>query len=72
MFALVVSAPVLLQPISLSMVSGVQCNVENCLMQLYDRPYHKVSAEIAVAMVMLTENPANCEVLYIFCRSMRY
>ena len=33
---------------SRSLVSGVQCGVENCLMQLYVGPCHVVSAEIAV------------------------
>ena len=31
-------------------------------MQLYDEPCHVVSAEIAVAMAMANENPADCEV----------
>ena len=47
---------------SRSLVSGVQCDVENCLMQLYVGPCHVVSAEIAVAMAVPIENPADCEV----------
>ena len=47
---------------SRSLVSGVQCDVENCLMQLYVRPCHVVSAEIAVTMAVPIENPADCEV----------
>ena len=35
---------------SRSLVSGVQCDVENWLMQLYVGPCHVISAEIAVAM----------------------
>ena len=33
-------------------ISGVQCDVESCLMQLYVGPCHMVSAEIAVAMAV--------------------
>ena len=48
---------------SQSLVSGVQCEVVKLLMQLYvRRPCHMVSAETAVAMAVLTENPADCEV----------
>ena len=47
---------------SLSLVSGVQCDFENCLMQLYVGSCHVVSAEIAVAMDMPTDNLADCEV----------
>ena len=46
---------------SRSLVSGVQCDVENCFMQLYVGPCHVVSAEIAVAKAMQIENPADCE-----------
>ena len=45
-----------------SLVSGVQCDVENCLMQLYVGPCHMVSAEIAVVRAVSIENPANGEV----------
>ena len=45
-----------------SLVSVVQCDVENCLMQLYVGPCHEVSAEIAVAMAVPIENPSYCEV----------
>ena len=48
---------------SLSLVSGVQFDAEKLLMQLYVGPCHMVSAEIAVAMAVLIENPADCEVL---------
>ena len=44
-----------------SLVSGVQYDVENCLMQLCVGPCHMVSAEIAVAMAVPIENPADCE-----------
>ena len=40
---------------------GVQCDVENCLVQLYVGPCHVLSAKIAVAMAVSIENPANCE-----------
>ena len=65
-----VREPVLLQPI---LVSGVQCGVEKLLMQLYLGPCHKVSAEIAVVMTVLIENPADCQVrgVVLFCRPMR-
>ena len=46
---------------SRSLVSGVQCDVENCLVQLYVGLCHVVTAEIAVAMAVLIENPASCE-----------
>ena len=36
--------------------------LESCLMQLYVGPCHVVSAEIAVAMAVQIENPADCEV----------
>ena len=49
-------------PCSPSLVSGVQCDVDNCLMQLYVGPCHVVSAEIAVGMAVSIENPADCEV----------
>ena len=48
---------------SQSLVSGVQCDVENCLMQLYVGSCNMVSAEIAVAMAVPIEDPTNCEVL---------
>ena len=47
---------------SRSPVSGVQCDVEKCLMQLYVGPCHVVSAEIAVAVAVPIENPADCEI----------
>ena len=47
---------------SQTLVLGVQCDVENCLAQLYVRPGHMVSAEIAVGMPVPIENPADCEV----------
>ena len=47
---------------SRSLVSGVQSDVEYCLMQLYVGPCHMLCAEIAVAIAMLIENPADCEV----------
>ena len=43
-------------------VSGVQCDVERGLMQLYVGPCHVVSAQIAVAMDVPIENPADCEI----------
>ena len=45
-----------------SLVSGVQCDVEKFLMQLYVGPCHVVSAEITVVVVMPIENAADCEV----------
>ena len=59
MFAHSVRAPVLLQ---LILVTGVECDTENCLMQLYVGLCHVVSAEIAVAMAVPIENPADYEV----------
>ena len=47
---------------SWSLVTGVQCDVESCLMQLYVRPCQVVRAETAVAMAVSIEHPANCEV----------
>ena len=47
---------------SRSLVSGAQCDVENCLMQLYVGPRHMESTELAVAMAVLIENPAYSEV----------
>ena len=44
-----------------SLVSGVQCHIENCLKQLYVGPCHVVSAEIAVSMTVPLENPTDCE-----------
>ena len=43
------------------LVSGVHCIVENCFVQLYVRPCHVVSAEIAVAWSVQIDNPADCE-----------
>ena len=43
-------------------VSSVQCDVKKCLVQLYVGPCHVVSEEIAVAMAVPIENPADCEV----------
>ena len=42
-----------------SLVSGVQCDVKNCLIQLYVGFCHVVSAE---TMAVPIENPADCEV----------
>ena len=47
---------------SRSLVSGFQCDVVNCLMQLYVRLFHVVSAEITVVMAVPIENPADYEV----------
>ena len=47
---------------SRSIVSSVQCDVENCLVQLYVGPSQMVSAERPVAMAVPNENPAHCEV----------
>ena len=47
---------------SRSLVSGVQCDIENCLVQLYVVPCHVVNAEIAVAMTVSIENSDDCEV----------
>ena len=44
------------------LVFGVQYDAENVLMELYVGPCHVVSAEIAVAMAVPIENPADCEV----------
>ena len=44
------------------LVSGVHCDVEKCLMQLYVGPYHVVSAEIAAAIAVPIENPTEYEV----------
>ena len=46
---------------SRSLVCGVQCDVENCLMQLYVGPCHVVNAELAVAMAVPIENHADCK-----------
>ena len=43
---------------SWSLASGVQRDVEKCLMLLYVGPCHMVSAELAVAMAVPIENPA--------------
>ena len=48
---------------SRSLVSGVHCDVENYLMQLYVGPCHVVSAEIAVAMAVPIENLQADEIL---------
>ena len=53
---------------SRSLVSGVQCDVESCLMQLNVGPCHLVSAEIAMAMSVPIENPAHSEVRGIMIR----
>ena len=45
-----------------SLVSGVQCDVEKLLMQLYVGPCHVVSADISVAVAVPIENPADYEV----------
>ena len=47
---------------SRSLVSGVQCDVENCLMQLYVGHCHLVSEEIAVDVAVPIDNPADCDV----------
>ena len=47
------------------LVSGVQCDAVNCLMQLYVWLCHVVSAEIAVAMAVTIKNP-DCEVRGVF------
>ena len=49
-----------------SLVSGVQRDVENCLMQLYVGPCHVVSTEIVVVMAVPFENPADSEVRGVF------
>ena len=41
------------------LVSGAECDVEKCLMQLYVGLCHVVSAQIAVAMAVPIENPAD-------------
>ena len=47
---------------SLSLVSGVQCDVEKLLILLYAGPCHVVSTEMAVAMAVPIEKPADdCE-----------
>ena len=45
-----------------SLVSGIERDAENCLMQLYVGPCHVASAEIAVVMAVPIEKPADCEV----------
>ena len=47
---------------SRSLVSGVRCDVENCLMQLYVGTCHVVNAEISVAVAVPNYNPTDCEV----------
>ena len=47
---------------SRKLVCGDQCGVENFLMQLYVGTCHVLSAEVAIAMAVPIENPANCEV----------
>ena len=46
----------------LQLIIGFWCDVENCLIQLYVGPSHVVSAEIAVAMAVPIENPADYQV----------
>ena len=36
--------------------------LNSCPIQLYVRPYHMISTEIAVAMAVPIENPSDCEV----------
>ena len=48
---------------SRSLVSGVQYDFEKCLMQFYVGPCHVINAQIAVAMAVPIENPADCEML---------
>ena len=43
---------------SQSLVSGVQCDVEKLPQQLYIGPFHVVSAEIAVAIILYSLNLA--------------
>ena len=47
---------------SRSLFSGVQCDTENCFMQLYVGPCHVVSEEVSVAIAVSVENPADCVV----------
>ena len=47
---------------SRSLFSGVQCDVENCLVQLHIGPCHVISAEITAAMAVQIENPADRDV----------
>ena len=46
---------------SRSLVSDVQTDAENCLLQLCVGPCHVVSAEIDVTMAVSIENPADCQ-----------
>ena len=52
---------------SRSLVSGVQCDVENYLTQLYVGRCHVVNAEIAVVMAVPIENPTDCEIQGVIC-----
>ena len=45
-----------------SLVSGVQCDVENFLTKLYVGSCHVVSVQIAVAMAVPIENSVDCKV----------
>ena len=47
---------------SRSLISGVQCDIESCLMQLYVGSCHVVNAEVAVNVAVPIENPSDCEV----------
>ena len=51
---------------SRSLVSGVQSDVEKLPPAVVRRALHVVSAEIAVAMAVPIENPADCEVRGVF------
>ena len=46
----------------LSLVSGVQCDVEKLPHAVVLAPCHVVSVEIAVTMAVPIENPADCKV----------
>ena len=58
---------------SRSLVSGVQCDVEKLPRAVVRRTLSVVSANIAVAMAVPIENPADCKVRGVvsFCRPMR-
>ena len=57
---------------SRSLVSDVEYDVEKLLNQLHVGACHVVSAQIAVAVAVTIENPADCEVRsVVFCRPMR-
>ena len=51
---------------SRSLISGVQCDVENCLIQSYIGPCDVASAEIAVAVSLPT---VRCEVVISFLQA---